>query len=86
MATRTLCLDDEAETILREIRAATGMSVSEALTRGLVTLRVVVRRERDRSPWDVYETIDLGSGGYTTGPASRSKESVRKSIRRKHKR
>lgn len=39
MATRTVRLDDEAEAALQQIRDATGLPISEALKRGLQTLK-----------------------------------------------
>jgi plasmid stability protein len=45
MATRTVRLDDETEQALAEIRAATGLRMSEALKRGIHALRSEIVRE-----------------------------------------
>jgi hypothetical protein len=86
MAIRTVRLDDEAESALKEIRDATGLPISEALKRGLRSLREQVRQEGGRRPYDVYKELDLGPGGDAIAPASRAKPAVREAIRRKHRR
>jgi hypothetical protein len=85
MASRTVRLDEEAESALREIRGATGMTASQALKNGLLALRSRVRGERRSVAWDVYERIDRGPGGYASTPARDAKRGAREAIRRKHK-
>ncbi len=86
MGSRTVRLDDEAEQALHEIRKGTGMSISEALKRGLLVLRESIRREGQRTPWVVYERIDLGPGGYAAAPAAEAKRGAREAVLRKHRR
>lgn len=86
MGSRTVRLDDEAEDALDEVRRATGMSISQALKTGLVALREKLREEKKPTPWEVYERLDLGPGGYATAPARQAKEAVREAVRRKHRR
>jgi hypothetical protein len=62
------------------------MSISEALKRGLLVLRRTVQEERSRTPWDLYERIDLGPGGYSVAPARDAKRAVRDTVRKKHRR
>ncbi len=62
MATRTLRLDEETEKALQEVQAATGLPISAALKRGLQSLQEQVRREAERTPYDVYQELDLGAG------------------------
>ena len=83
MATRTVRLDSEAEKTLRELQVATGLPISEALKRGLRSLREQVRREADRMPYDVYQELDLGPGGYAVAPSAATRRGVREAIRRK---
>ena len=45
MATRTVRLDDEAESALQQFRDATGLPISEALKQGLSSLRQRVLQE-----------------------------------------
>jgi hypothetical protein len=83
MATRTVRLDAEAEDALKEVREATGLPISEALKRGLRSLRDQVRRDADRTPYDIYRQLDLGPGGYAIAPSTDVKRSVRAAIKKK---
>lgn len=86
MATRTVRLDDEAEKALQEVREATGLPISEALKRGLRSLQDQVRREGGRTPYDVYQELDLGPGGYAIAPSTDSRRGVREALRKKLRR
>jgi len=83
MATRTVRLDDEAEAVLREIRTATGLPISEALTHGLHALQDRVRQEAARTPFAVFKELDLGPGGYAIAPSTRAREGVRRAVKKK---
>lgn len=86
MATRTVRLDEEAEAALQRIRDATGLPISEALKRGLQALKERVEQESDRIPYDVYARLDLGPGGYATGPSTDTRRAVSSAIRKKLRR
>ena len=86
MATRTVRLDDEAEDALAEIREATGLPISEALKRGLRSLRQQVVQDTARTPFDVYQQLDLGPGGYAIAPSTDTRRGVAEALRRKHRR
>lgn len=83
MAIRTVRLDDEAEEALREVRAATGLPISETLKRGLRALQERVREEARRTPYEGYKKLDLGPGGYAIAPSTEVRRGVRHAIRRK---
>ena len=84
MAIRTVRLDDEAEAALGEIRAATGLPISETLKRGLRALRDHVRQESTRTPSDVFRELDLGPGGYAIAPSTDVRRGVRAALALKH--
>ena len=86
MATRTVRLDDEAERNLREVRRKTGLPISEALKRGLRTLKDQLDGEAAQSPWDVYRHLDPGPGGSAIAPSTGVKRAVREAIRKKVRR
>lgn len=86
MATRTVRLDAEAEKALQEVQEATGLPISEALKRGLRSLQEQVRREGGRTPYDVYQELDLGAGGYAIAPSTDSPRGVREALRKKLRR
>jgi len=86
VATRTVRLDDEAEKALLEVQTSTGLPISEALKRGLRALQEQVRREAGRRPYDVFQELDLGPGGYAVAPSTDSRRGVRTAIRKKRRR
>ena len=64
MATRTVRLDDETEQVLDEVRAATGMAVSDALKAGLRSLQEKLRAgEKARPPYEIYRESGFGCRG-----------------------
>lgn len=83
MATRTVRFDEETEKVLEEIRAATGWSTSEVLKRGLQALLALVRNSPTRLPYDVYQELDLGPGGYAIASSDNTRAGVLKALRRK---
>jgi plasmid stability protein len=83
MATRTVRLDDETEQALAEIRAATGLRMSEALKRGIHALRSEIVREGGCRPYDVFRELDLGPGGYASVPSTEVKRGVKEAVRKK---
>ncbi len=80
MAIRTVRLDEEAEQVLREIQAASGMPISTALKRGLRVVRDEVVHRSRQTPYEVYRLLDLGPGGYASGPSSKTRAAARKAI------
>jgi hypothetical protein len=86
MAVRTVRLDDETEDVLRRLMKQTGLSVSQALKRGLLALRNETTRQARRPAYEIYRRLDLGPGGYAIAPASKTRAGVVEAIRRKHRR
>jgi hypothetical protein len=83
MASRTVRLDEEAEAALRQVRKATGLPISEALKRGLHTLREQVRQETARMPYDIYRELDLGPGGYAIASSADTRRGVTQALKKK---
>ena len=73
MRVRTVRLDEEAERALMQIATITGLSVSEAVKKGLLTLRNDVFRAARRAPYDIYKELDLGPGGDAVAPATQTR-------------
>jgi hypothetical protein len=86
VSTRTVRLDADAEAALQEIRAATGLPISEALKRGLRVLRDQVRHESRQRPYDIFRELDLGPGGYAIAPSTRVRDGVRRALAKKLRR
>lgn len=83
MATRTVRLDHEAEATLRQIRDATGLPISEVLKEGLRSLKQQVRDASRQRPYDLYERLDLGPGGYASAPSTETRRGVAAALRKK---
>lgn len=86
MGVRSVRLDEESERILEEVRRTTGLSASAAFKRGLRVLREELGRGAAHRPYDIYERLDLGPGGYASGPSDDTRTAAREAIRRKHRR
>ncbi|MEQ1574465.1 MAG: hypothetical protein ABL993_09490 [Vicinamibacterales bacterium] len=86
VATRTVRLDEEAEAALQQIRDATGLPISEALKQGLQSLRRRVGEESGRRPYDLYQQLDLGAGGYAIAPSTDTRGGVATALRKKFRR
>ena len=83
MATRTVRLDQETEAALRQIREATGLPISEALKRGLRSLREQVIQKTSRTPYEVYRELDHGPGGFAIASSTDVSRAVRQAIKKK---
>ena len=83
MAIRSVRLDDEAEATLRQIREATGLPISEVLKQGLQSLNGQVRDASGQRPYDLYERLDLGPGGYASAPSTETRRGVATALRKK---
>ena len=86
MALRTVRLDEQDETLLKEIQQATGLRVSEAIRTALRWMGKGVLKNAPRSSYEVYRQLDLGSGGTSLAPAAESSRAVKDIIRKKHRR
>lgn len=86
MATRTVRIDEETEEILDELRRETGLSVSEVLKEGIRALHAEHVRSVLPLPYEVYRSLDLGPGGYSSFPATEVRRGVREAVRKKLRR
>jgi hypothetical protein len=86
MGTRTVRLDQECEDALEEVQRATDLPISAVLKQGVVMVRDRVRAEAVADPFAIYESIDLGEGGYARAPARRAKTAVRFLLKRRRRR
>lgn len=83
MAIRSVRLDGEAEATLKQIREATGLPISEVLKQGLQSLKRQVRDASEQRPYDLYERLDLGPGGYAIAPSTETRRGVAAALRKK---
>ena len=85
MATRTVRLDDEAESALREIQCVTQAPISEVLKTSLRVLRDQIRSEGGRTAIDIFESIDPAAGGDAIEPSTDIRGGVAHALKRKHR-
>ena len=85
MSTRTIRLDEQAEEVLDEMVQRTGLSISEVLREGLFALHRQGGRS-DKLPYQIYDELELGEGGWSVAPSTDSRRGVREALRRKHER
>ncbi len=86
MATRTVRLDQAAESTLQTLRERTGLSISEVLKRGIEAYAASTRDEVSLTPYEIFRRLDLGRGGYALTEARRAKAAIVSAIRKKHHR
>lgn len=72
MGSRTVRLDDKTEKVLQEIVRKTGLSISDTFKKGILALRDAISNQPPQSPFDVYQKLDLGPGGYSTAPSTQT--------------
>jgi hypothetical protein len=83
MGLRTVRLSPEAERALQRVVRITGLSISGALTRGVLALSDEVSRRVTETPYEIYARLDLGPGGDAIAPSTDSRRAVRRAIGKK---
>jgi len=83
MAIRTVRPDDEDERNVEEIKRMTGLSISAVLKRGILALRAQIEGDVSRTPFEIYAELDLGPGGYASGPSTESRTAAGKAIQKR---
>lgn len=86
MSARTIRLDEETDSILQQLVSVTGLSVSAVLKKGLVALQSEMADRSQPLPYEIYQELDLGPGGYAIAPSTQTRRGVQDAIRRKLKR
>jgi hypothetical protein len=85
MARRTVRFDEETERVLSEVRAATGLPISQLLKQGLRALQAHCRNPPLKTPYEIYVALDLGPRGYAIAFSADSRAGVRQALARKHR-
>jgi hypothetical protein len=83
MSTRSVRLDEEAESALTEIIDRTGLSISEAIKKGLVEYRNEARNITFKTPSSFFEQFDLGEGGYALAPARNARQAIKEKLQKR---
>lgn len=78
-------LDPETDRVLRDLAQRRGVSISAILRAGIRELgRQLAFESPDRHAYEIYRELDLGPGGTARGPASESREVVRRVLLERH--
>lgn len=83
MTTRTVRLDPETEIALQEIKRITGMSISEVIKLGILSVKEHKLGQLATKPYEVYKTIQFDEQGFAVGSARTAKNDVANIIRKK---
>jgi hypothetical protein len=83
MSSKSLRLTADDEAVLARIRRRTGLTTSDALKRGLRALEKEIESKPQKTAWEIYQSLDLGEGGYAAGPATETRKTVRQILERK---
>jgi Arc/MetJ-type ribon-helix-helix transcriptional regulator len=86
MALRTVRLDEDTEKILEQLVEGTGQSISTVLKQGLLALRDQTATQSEKTPYEIYQELDLGPGGYAIAPSTETRRGVQTALRRKLRR
>jgi hypothetical protein len=86
MTTHTVRFDDEAEKALAQIRKTTGLSISAVLKEGLLAYHQKIAHTSSATPYEIYQSLDLGPGGYAVAPSTETRQGIRLALARKLKR
>jgi len=84
MGIKTVRLDPRSEALLRELVQRTGLNTSQTFKAGLQALHQSLQADSRGRFYEVYQSLDLGPGGYARAPAREAKRAVGEIIRRKH--
>ena len=84
MGTRFVRLDEDTEKTLAMLTRMTGLSISELLKRGVLAYHSKALEETVRKPYEIFQQLDLGSGGYARVPAKIAKTAVGDIIRERN--
>jgi hypothetical protein len=83
---QTIGLDVETEQLLQVVIQLTGLSPSEALKQGLILLQQRFKNQTGLPtvrPFEIYQQLDLGEGGYAIVPSAQVKDGVKIALQRK---
>jgi hypothetical protein len=82
MGLRAVRLSPAAERALERVVRTTGLSISSALTEGILALSDKLSRHTAEYPYEIYARLDLGPGGCAIAPSTDCRRSVRQAIGR----
>ena len=85
MSTKTVRMDKDEEQQLERVIRLSGLTASAAIKEGLKALEERLQNQKTTRAFEVYNSLDLGPGGYASGPARQSRQAASAAIRRRAK-
>ena len=85
MGTRTVRLDEETEKDLQDIRRVTGLSISDILKMGILSVK---RNNIDKlalKSFEIFQSLNVGEADSSKPCSKDAKKAVKSIIKRKHK-
>jgi hypothetical protein len=83
MGVRKIVLDEQSERALEQVMRMTGLSVSVVLKRGVLALQDSIAQFHELPAFEIYRRLDLGPGGYTLAPSTKSRLGVQRKLQQK---
>ncbi|MFP4258383.1 MAG: hypothetical protein ACLFRE_05200 [Desulfovermiculus sp.] len=84
MAIRSVRLDQETEELLQSILSRTQMTVTQAVKAGIRSLAQDIDQNAGMSSYEIFLSLDLGSGGEARVSSAQVKEGVGNILRNGH--
>ena len=84
MTIRSVRLDKETEEILQSILSREQMTFTQAVKEGIRSLAQNMDQDAGMSPYEIFKSLDLGSGGETRVSSAQAKEGIEKILREGH--
>ncbi|MDZ7759062.1 MAG: hypothetical protein U5L00_02235 [Desulfovermiculus sp.] len=84
MSIRSVRLDNETEEILQSILSRKQMTFTQAVKEGIRSLAQSMGLDAGKSPYEIFKSLDLGSGGATRVSSDQAKEGIGKILREGH--
>ncbi len=84
MAIRSVRLDKETEELLQLILSRTQMTVTQAVKEGIRSLAQDLDQDAGMSPYEIFRSLDLGSGGEDRVSSAQAKEGIGRILRKSH--
>lgn len=84
MKTRSVRLDKETEELLNYIHEKTDLNITEIFKRGIRTLAKEIDEQSFVPPYEIFKSLDLGSGGESRAISAKAKQEIKKIIAGKY--
>ncbi len=85
MSIKTVRLDRDTEKVLAVILRKTDLSITGVIKKSLLIFYEKLQNQQQRTAFEVYQQLDLGTGDADIPPSTNTRQSVLKVLKKKHK-